>query len=188
MIIGPYAKEQPTLKRLHDFIEEHGYKMRGPHHEIYISDPRRVPPERLKTITHRETLIYPNTQSTYMKPITVVFSAHGHENILATHKTTFETTKEVALTKRGDCIVAVKATTATADLPPEFKQVAKKERVKITITIEANELKEIVKARGSPQLTLTHPTDLVVRKNVSNRGRQSCQRLFKKTCGQTERR
>lgn len=50
MHIGPYSEERPTGKRLHDFIEESGYLMRGLHHEIYMSDPRRVPPERLKTI------------------------------------------------------------------------------------------------------------------------------------------
>lgn len=100
-----------------------------------------------------------------MNPVTVVFSARGHENIVATHKTTFEITKEAALTKQGNCIIAVKATRAAADLPPEFKEATKKERARITITIETGELKEIVKARGSPQLTNTHPTDLVVRKS-----------------------
>jgi hypothetical protein len=50
MHIGPYSEEGPTAKRLHDFIRENGYKMRGLHHEIYMSDPRRVPPERWKTI------------------------------------------------------------------------------------------------------------------------------------------
>ena len=50
MHIGPYSEEGPTVQKLHDFIEENGYKMRGLHHEIYMSDPRRVPPERWKTI------------------------------------------------------------------------------------------------------------------------------------------
>ncbi len=50
MHIGPYSEEGPTVKRLHDFIEENGYRMRGLHHEIYMSDSRRVPPERWKTI------------------------------------------------------------------------------------------------------------------------------------------
>jgi hypothetical protein len=100
-----------------------------------------------------------------MKPITVVFFACGHENILATHETTFETTKETALMKTGDCIVAVKATKAAADLPPEFKQAVRRENARITITIEADALKEVVKAKGSPLLALTHPTDLVVRKS-----------------------
>lgn len=48
--IGPYSEEEPTIKKLHGFIEENGYRMRGLHHEIYMSDPRRVPPERWKTI------------------------------------------------------------------------------------------------------------------------------------------
>lgn len=100
-----------------------------------------------------------------MESVTVVFSARGHGNIVATHKTTFEITKEAALTRQGDCIIGVEASKAVADLPIEFKEAARKEGARITITIEAGELKEVVKARGSPQLTFTHPTDLVVRKS-----------------------
>jgi len=48
--VGPYSEEEPTIRRLHGFIKEKGYRMRGRHHEIYMSDPRRVPPERWKTI------------------------------------------------------------------------------------------------------------------------------------------
>jgi hypothetical protein len=48
--LGPYADEGPTIARLHAFIQEHGYQMRGKHHEIYLRDPRRTAPERLKTI------------------------------------------------------------------------------------------------------------------------------------------
>jgi uncharacterized protein len=100
-----------------------------------------------------------------MKPVTVVFSARGHENVIATHKTTFEVTKEETLSKRGDCIVAVEATKAAVDLPAEFKEAARKEGAQITVTIQAGELKETVKANGSPHLQFTHPTDLVVRKS-----------------------
>ena len=100
-----------------------------------------------------------------MKPVTVVFSGRGHENTLATHMTTFEVTKETALSKRGNCIVAVESTKAATDLPVEFKEAARKERAQITVTIEAGELKETVNAKGSPRLEFTHPTDLVVRKS-----------------------
>lgn len=48
--VGPYADEGPTIERLHAFIEEQGYVKRGSHHEIYLGDPRRTAPERLKTI------------------------------------------------------------------------------------------------------------------------------------------
>jgi len=99
-----------------------------------------------------------------MKPVIIVIFAHGHENIQATHETTFEITKEPTLTKRGDCIIAVEATKGAADLPLEFKEAARKKGAQITITIEAGELKEIVRTKGSPRLLFTHPTDLVVRK------------------------
>jgi len=100
-----------------------------------------------------------------MDSVTVVFFARGHENVQATHRTTFEVTKEAALSKRGDCIVAVEAKKAAIDLPFEFKEAARKEGARIKITIEAGELEETVKAKGSPQLQFTHPTDLVVRKS-----------------------
>jgi len=48
--IGPYAAEGPTVERLHAFITEKGYRLRGAHHEIYLGDPRRAAPEKLKTI------------------------------------------------------------------------------------------------------------------------------------------
>ena len=50
MYIGPFADEGPTIQRLHDFIAESGHQLRGKHHEIYISDPRRTAPEKLKTV------------------------------------------------------------------------------------------------------------------------------------------
>ncbi len=50
MHIGPYSEEGGTIEILHRFIEENGYKMIGYHHEIYLSDPRRAAPEKLKTI------------------------------------------------------------------------------------------------------------------------------------------
>jgi hypothetical protein len=50
MYVGPYADEGPTIARLHDFAREQGYALRGKHHEIYLSDPRRTAPEKLKTV------------------------------------------------------------------------------------------------------------------------------------------
>ncbi len=48
--LGSYAGEEPTILALHAFIAEQGYAPRGRHHEIYLGDPRRAAPERLKTI------------------------------------------------------------------------------------------------------------------------------------------
>ena len=50
MHVGPYATEPPTIERLHAFIAEQGLQRRGKHHEIYLSDPRRSAPEKMKTI------------------------------------------------------------------------------------------------------------------------------------------
>jgi hypothetical protein len=51
MHIGPYADEGPTLARLHlEYIPQEGYAEAGKHHEIYLSDPRRSAPEKLKTV------------------------------------------------------------------------------------------------------------------------------------------
>ena len=48
--VGPYDKEPETVEVMKEFAKEQGMELYGKHHEIYISDPRRVPPERLKTI------------------------------------------------------------------------------------------------------------------------------------------
>jgi hypothetical protein len=51
--IGPYAEEGPTIARLHEFIHEHGFTFDGHvhrHHEIYLGDPRRAAPDKLRTI------------------------------------------------------------------------------------------------------------------------------------------
>ena len=48
--VGPYDAEGPTIERLHSYAESQGYRLSGKHHEIYLSDPRRAAPEKLKTI------------------------------------------------------------------------------------------------------------------------------------------
>ena len=49
--VGSYDDEADVLARMHDrFIPDHALRMTGKHHEIYLSDARRVPPERLRTI------------------------------------------------------------------------------------------------------------------------------------------
>jgi hypothetical protein len=48
--VGPYSEEAATIARLHRFIKEKGYHFGGKLHQIYLSDPRRTPPDRLRTI------------------------------------------------------------------------------------------------------------------------------------------
>lgn len=48
--IGPYDQEQPTIEQLHRYAAEHDLTIAGKHHEIYLSDPRRTAPAKLKTV------------------------------------------------------------------------------------------------------------------------------------------
>ncbi len=53
MYVGPYSDEGPTILALHEFIRDHGGKLDNTnkhHHEIYLGDPRRTDPSKLKTI------------------------------------------------------------------------------------------------------------------------------------------
>jgi hypothetical protein len=50
MHLGPYSEEAPTIERLHEWVAGQGYELRGRHHEIYLGDPSRTAPERLKTV------------------------------------------------------------------------------------------------------------------------------------------
>ena len=53
MHIGPYSAERPTIEMLHAFIAEQDCEFAGKHHEIYLGDPRRAAPEKLKTVVRQ---------------------------------------------------------------------------------------------------------------------------------------
>jgi hypothetical protein len=48
--VGPYEEERPSIERLHAAIAAAGLRPRGRHHELYLGDPRRSAPERLRTL------------------------------------------------------------------------------------------------------------------------------------------
>ncbi|WP_336659635.1 GyrI-like domain-containing protein [Leucobacter sp. USHLN153] len=49
--VGSFDDEGPVLERMHDeFMPANGLRFAGKHHEIYLSDPRRTAPDRLRTI------------------------------------------------------------------------------------------------------------------------------------------
>ena len=48
--VGSYSAEAPTIAALHEFIAAQGGRRSGKHHEIYLSDPRKTAPEKLRTI------------------------------------------------------------------------------------------------------------------------------------------
>lgn len=58
MHLGPYAEEGPTVARLHEWLEAQGCTTKGAkhHHEIYLSDPARVVPEKMKTVIRQPVI------------------------------------------------------------------------------------------------------------------------------------
>ncbi|HSG17700.1 MAG TPA: GyrI-like domain-containing protein, partial [Anaerolineae bacterium] len=55
--IGSFDDEGPTLVRLHqDYMPANNYVENGKHHEIYLSDPRKVAPEKLKTVLRQPVI------------------------------------------------------------------------------------------------------------------------------------
>jgi hypothetical protein len=50
MHIGPYSAEAENIMKLDAYMKEHGYTSNGLHHEVYLGDPRRTAPEKLKTV------------------------------------------------------------------------------------------------------------------------------------------
>jgi hypothetical protein len=50
LYLGPYADERPTIERLHAAITAAGLRPRGRHHELYLGDPGRSAPAKLRTL------------------------------------------------------------------------------------------------------------------------------------------
>ncbi|MBT3395315.1 DUF371 domain-containing protein [archaeon] len=78
------------------------------------------------------------------------FKAYGHENVLATHKNTFEFTKDNYLTKQGDCIVGIKLD----KLPKAITGL-----IKIIISVDG--FKEYITAEANPKFK--HESEFVIR-------------------------
>lgn len=94
-----------------------------------------------------------------------VVHAKGHGNVSARHKTTLEVTREDYLTPKGDCIIGIEADKAMPQLSDEFRDSLRNTDARLKITISCGGESDVVTARGHPDLILTHPTDLVVRKS-----------------------
>ena len=78
---------------------------------------------------------------------------------------TLEITKENHLTPRGDCIVGVGAHSGCAGLPEDLKNKLQHPDSKVTIQVIVDGHKFEVKGMGHPDLSLSHPEDIVIRKS-----------------------
>ena len=98
--------------------------------------------------------------------LTIIERIHawGHENILSTHKTTIEITKDINLTKNGDCIIGVKASKACSDLIEDLK-IEIKNGAKFKVILEADEIQDYFFGYGNRNLTLLDKNDIVFRKS-----------------------
>ncbi len=92
-----------------------------------------------------------------------VIHARGHENVSATHASTFEVTTDDYLTPAGDCILAVEADRSPADFDPAFVAACRDREAEITVTVEAEGHEETVTGRGDPALTLENERSAVGR-------------------------
>jgi hypothetical protein len=57
MHIGPYSAEHENIMKIHEFALNEGYKLHGKHHEIYLGDPRKTKPEKLKTVLRQPVIV-----------------------------------------------------------------------------------------------------------------------------------
>lgn len=90
--------------------------------------------------------------------------AYGHSNILSTHKTTIEITKDSNVTKKGDCIIGIKSNKACSDLADNVKNSLKNEK-DVKIIFQVNGIEDKISAKGSKNLILMGKEDIVIRKS-----------------------
>ena len=90
--------------------------------------------------------------------------AYGHKNILCTHSTTIELTKDNYLTTKGNCILGVRASKACISLSSTLKEKIKQGK-KIKVSIILNDNVDIFYGYGDPRLTLLSNNEIVFRKS-----------------------
>lgn len=97
--------------------------------------------------------------------------AQGHPNVLAKHPTTFEVTKDTALTLRGDCVIGVNANKGPRDFSEQFIDLCRHDESRIQIQLQADGIVDLIEGRGSRKLTFKHSSESVGRKSsfASNR-------------------
>ena len=91
-------------------------------------------------------------------------SVYGHKNILCTHPTTIEITKEKSLTKKGNCIIGINASKGCFDLNPELKKKIK-DGNKIKIILKLENFQDSFFGFGCKELRLLDKKDMVFRKS-----------------------
>ncbi|WP_405283631.1 DUF371 domain-containing protein [Methanobrevibacter sp.] len=89
----------------------------------------------------------------------------GHRNVTSHHKSTFEITKDAEIGPTADCIVGVDMDKTMLDFPQEFKDKIANSNTKVIVELKTENGHDEITGFGHEDLTLTHPTDIVIRKS-----------------------
>ena len=100
-----------------------------------------------------------------------IIRCRGHPLVLGTHPTTFEVTREDHLTENGNCIIGVAADKGCAGLSSPFRQVLAHDDAVLLTRLECGGVSVEIHSRGSAQMMLNHPADMVWRKSTFVCGR-----------------
>lgn len=89
----------------------------------------------------------------------------GHNNVTSLHKSTFEITKDTEIGPTADCIIGVGMDQSMLDFPDDFKSRIADSNTQITVILDSENGHDEIVGWGHEDLTLTHPTDIVIRKS-----------------------
>ena len=89
----------------------------------------------------------------------------GHKNVTSHHKSTFEITKDVEIGPTADCIIGVDMDKTMLNFPKELKDEIANPNTKIIVELKTENGHDEIVGFGHENLTLTHPTDIVIRKS-----------------------
>lgn len=89
----------------------------------------------------------------------------GHRNVTSHHKSTFEITRDAEIGPTADCIIGVDMDKTMLNFPHNFKDRIADSNTKIIVELETENGHDVITGFGHENLTLTHPTDIVIRKS-----------------------
>lgn len=89
----------------------------------------------------------------------------GHDNVTSKHRSTFEITADGEIGPAADCIIGTGMDKTMLDFPEEMKEKIANSETEITVILKTENAVDEITGWGHEDLTLTHPTDIVIRKS-----------------------
>src|SRR2546425_3411452 len=111
-------------------------------------------------------MIFSMERSRLFRVFPLIIHAYGHPAILSTHPSTLEITTSHELTRRGDCVVAVKSSSAVRHLPEDLKRDPSSSSAKSRLALRVGPFEFTAESRGVPRRTFLHDTDFVFSKSA----------------------